>query len=111
MILHEAECVLFESDDEATSVIEKLISNGFKMWHGGDISNRVDVGYDGGVRWCYGHNFPDCIATLSNQMARSVKTLGMLDDANGNNPHTWISFEDFSKRINIGKRVAVDDLI
>lgn len=111
MILHEAECVLCDNEDDATVVMRELIANGFKMWHGGLIDGHVDMGSDAGIRWCYGEKFPNCIATLSNKMSRRLKECGMLKDASGDNPHTWISCDAFLARIHGCANVEVGDLL
>lgn len=111
MILHEAECVLYDNEDEVAVVLGELIANGFKMWHGGMIDDNVVMSSDAGIRWCYGHKFPDCIASLSNKMSRRLKECGMLKDANGDHPHTWISCDTFLARAQRCGNVEVGDLL
>lgn len=114
MLLHDGECVLCENLEETVCLAEILEENGFCMFDKtfGTITQCVADRINGkphcGWRWMIGNMFPYCIAGMSASMCKEVKKTGKITDANGTNPHTWISFSDFMKRI---QPMGVEDLI
>lgn len=114
MLLHECECILCESLEETVCLAEILEENGFHMFDAGFgtitecAHEKVDNKYHCGWRWIIGHTFPYCIAGMSASMCEDVKETGELTDADGTNPHTWITFSDLMERI---QPMGVEDLI
>ncbi len=104
MLLHEGECVICDSEEETLELAVVLEDAGFKMFesHFGTITqcskdkNQPDRQ---GWRWFIHHPYPNCIAGMDAKMCDEVETTGELTDGEGRNPHTWISFSEFMRRL------------
>ena len=112
MILNMAECVITNSLEEIQTVIEILEENGFRTWWGGPLS-KLYISTHFGIRWSITHEYPNCIATLSKGMVQSVVETGVINDTHGDNPHTYLTYEEFVSRAcgQTCSDVSVDDLL
>ena len=112
MILYEGECVVCETREEFAEAWKLLADNGYRWWSDSPLRGDVGVYLRHGFRWCYGHKFPSCIATLNASMAQCVCRNGKTEPDSVEGVYVVLTAEEFLRRA-IGGAYAtpIDDLL
>ena len=108
MILEKGECVVVENAVQQCHILKILIENDYKFHHGVSLTEAGGNTY--GVRYWHRGKYPDCIATLSYEMAQSAMKTGHA--SNAEDPYVVLTYEEFIARLaGVSATVEVDDLL
>ena len=105
MILNRGECVVFDTPEQAKTCLDILIDNGFKFWTGASLESASSLH---GVRWWHEAKFPDCCATLNEEMKRNAMPSGRVTFEEKR--YHMLTFDEWMNR-RIQDAPSVEDLL
>lgn len=111
MVLERNEMVVCGNQEELNTVAGILYEDGYRMFTN-SYSLRTVAHFNGGhrgFRWCFDHDYPNCIATVTPEIVNDAKSGKPSVYDHADEPCRVTSFGDFMARVNGFD--DIDDLI
>ncbi len=113
MILEKGECVLTGTITKTNHIAYLLNENGYKFHHGVPIDETCDWDSRYGFRFWTGGEYPNCIASLDEEMVEELSiSKHVYDPSDEEGEYCVLSYEEFITRVDrTFSKIEVEDLL